>query len=69
MIEWESAYKNDGKGGITAYATQSTNRTMNKYAEDFAESVAQLYINGPEWFNKNYPNRAKILYQIFPSLF
>ncbi len=68
--EWINAVKNDGGSGITNYADESLkNRTINKYSEDFAESLSLLYTKGGSWFSARYPNRAQILKQICPELF
>ena len=67
-IEWENAFKADGKGGVTKYANDSLNRKNNKYAEDFAESIALVQKNS-KLFEANYPNRSAIIKRLFPELY
>ena len=66
--EWIEAFKSDKKGAVSEYAKQSLNRTKNKYAEDFAESIALSQENS-KLFEANYPNRAAIIKKIFPELY
>ena len=66
---WENAVIMDGNVGITSYAENSRIRPTDKYAEDFADSIAILYKNGGDYFSKRYPNRAKLLKWLYPSLF
>lgn len=54
---------NGNKMGITDYADRAFNASGTR-GEDFAESV-NLYIINPESFKKKYPNRWKILNELF----
>lgn len=68
-LDWENAVRNDNNWA-SYYAFDSYNAYQNsKFAEDFAESVKNLKIMGAEKFIKEYPNRAKILYNVLPELF
>lgn len=67
--KWQQACSYDGEWA-SYYAMDAYNtRPTNRYAEDFADSVANLRMMGPDEFIKKYQNRAQILYDIAPELF
>lgn len=62
--KWRLAVKNDGNFA-SSYAEEAFNkRKVNKCAEDFAESLANLYKIGTVEFQRKYPHRFEILKQI-----
>lgn len=66
--EWKKAVEVDNNFP-TQYAKSSyEKRKDNRYAEDFADSVAQLRGLGFTKFSQKYPNRANILKKKLPDL-
>lgn len=66
---WNAAIINDGNWS-SDYAEDAYNsREIDKYGEDFADAVANLFEMGPIAFEQRYPNRAKILKEIIPEMF
>lgn len=66
--EWAASMEadskiNGNKMGVTDYADRAFNASGTR-GEDFAESVS-LYIINPDAFKKQYPNRWKILNELF----
>lgn len=67
--KWQQACSLDGEWA-SYYAMDAYNtRPTDRFAEDFADSVANLRMMGPDEFIKKYQNRAQILYDIAPELF
>lgn len=67
--EWKQAVFDDSNWA-SYYAQDAFNsRDVGKYGEDFADSIKNLRMMGANEFNKLFPNRSKILYNIVPELF
>jgi len=69
-LNWKSAMNKDNNF-VSQYAYDSYKNRIGdqKYVEDFAEAISYLYSYGPEYFEKNFPNRTKILKELFPKCF
>lgn len=59
--KWKSACSKDG-GYVSGYARDAI-KYEGLYAEDFADAVS-MYLRSKSSFERNYPNRAKILNEL-----